>query len=81
VNEADPRARTGKKFAVRDVAARSARTPAALGKAPTCGRCEGRGTGVAASVTSEERPMIFRVLLYLVLMLGLAVRERVVRVR
>jgi hypothetical protein len=39
------------------------------------------GTGVAASVSSEGGRMIFRVLLYLFLMLGLAVRERVVRVR
>jgi hypothetical protein len=49
---------------------------------PTCGRRARQGTGVAASVSSEERGrMIFRVLLYLFLMLGLAIRERVVRIR
>jgi hypothetical protein len=47
---------------------------------PTCTRVDGRGTGVAARC-SEGGAMIFRVLLYLFLMLGLAIRERVVRIR
>ncbi|HEX3175958.1 MAG TPA: hypothetical protein VHZ49_04720 [Methylomirabilota bacterium] len=46
---------------------------------PTWARPSAQGTGVADSGSSEEGTMVFRVLLYLCLMLGLAVRERVIR--
>jgi len=55
--------------------------PARTVTTATCGPAGGRGTRVAPSGPRGRRPVIFRVLLYLLLMLGLAVRERVVRAR
>jgi hypothetical protein len=47
----------------------------------TCDAVDERGTGVALRLLPGRRRMIFRALLYLVLMLGLAARERIVGAR